>query len=703
MLKTLHKPGRKYVFHDVGFLKMFWDRITPNQKELLQQFVKKGKLEVANCGISMNDVLLPNHHEILYNFLNGRKWCRENLGKVSKTSWYLDPFGFSRAHARLLEEMGFKNLVINRINYKEKAMRRRDSKLTFNWKTMDHSKGLRTTILPFHYNGSSFSVANQKWIYDDPTLKNFNLFYRYTRMMEDFQNLKQIHNANMFFDLYGDDFTHLDFEQTVGSYEKLIAFNKYNPQRSNGFNIKFATISEYFEDLDEVTKMKKKTHAVPQENPNFVPYIDAANTYWTGFYTTRPELKSSITRTIATYRSILTLSTMSLLNRNSGLGAGASEWQDIPVLNEFLQNTIGILLHHDAITCTSNLMTIVDYQKMVKKANTEMVLHLKQVSLLDQVLEKRYGVVQANLSDFFICNTADLRMCQLAALNPRATVFSVLYNPGVKRIHIENVVLPDTSVDLVDEKGSRVENQIVCYPLIRANALGANQPSRICRMFFQVPLERGDTQILKFTKLPYRDFSLYSPTIEFAACRQYRLGENSLIKLNCTKNQEEMRIVNEQGKEFSLVVSLKEYLTRDSGPYIFRPAFGSRQSPKVADFEKLQGVTVVQSPLMFEVRFYYVEASVMVKFFKADLIRPKGLKIRIEVFKRNKNLRLDDTRVYTGREWVAEFKTDWVDNKDFVYCQNGLDLDTVDLPRFSRFVNDFSDDFNLGPCKLLLL
>lgn len=698
MLKTLHKPGRKYVFHDVGFLKLFWANLAATQKELVQQYVKKGKLEIANCGISMNDVLLPDHHEILYNFNNGRKWCKSNLGKVSKTSWFLDPFGFSRAHARLLEDMGFKNLVINRINYKDKAQRRRDSRLIFHWKTKDHTRGLRTAVLPFHYNGSSFSVVYGKWIYDDPTLRTFNLFHRYSRMIEDFEQQKQIYKSNVFFDLYGDDFSHADFELTVGAYEKLMAFNNYNPQRNSGFHIKFATISEFFDDLTEVNKMKKRSHLVPSENPNFVPYIDAANSYWTGFYTTRPELKSSITRCIATYRSILGLSTLSLNRGNSNRTQSRLEAEDIPVFNEFLQNTIGILLHHDAITSTSNLLTVVDYLKMVKQANTEMMLHLKSVSLLDKVLEHRLGLTQANFSDFFFCNSADLRMCLLNGLDQRRTVIGVFFNPGYSRLHIENIVLPDANVELLDEKNQRVDNFIVCYPILRPNA--AITTSRSCRMYFQIPMARGETRILKYTKVASRESALFSPNIEINGCRQFKLNDNTLIRVNCSVTPEELKIINQKGEELSLSVQLKEYLTRDSGPYIFRPAFGSRQSPKTAENEVLRGVTVVQSSMMFEVRYYYNEASVLVKFFKQDQTKLDAFKIVVEVIKKNKNLRHEDTRVYTGREWVVEFQTNWINNKNFYYSQNGLDLDFSDLPRFGRFVNDFNDDYDLGQCKL---
>ena len=679
---------------------MFWANLTDSQKELVQQYVKKGKLEIVNCGISMNDVLLPNTQEILYNFHNGRNWCKEHLGKVSKTSWFLDPFGFSRAHARILEQMGFKNLVINRINYKEKEQRRRDSKLVFNWKTMNHTNGLRTALLPYHYNGSNFSVVYSKWIHDDPTLKTFNLFSRFTRLIEDFLNLKQIYNSNVFFDLYGDDFTHHDFEITVGGYEKLMAFSQYNPQRNGGINFKFATISEFFNDLDEVNKMNRRSAIVPKENPNFVPYIDKFNSYWTGFYSTRPELKSAITRMIATYRAVSVLSALSLLQveGNSSLERSRDEAADIKVFNEYLQTNIGVLLHHDAITCTSNIATIVDYLKMVKKSNTEAVLHLKSITLIDRFLSRKLGLLQADISDFFICNTQDIRICMLSPINPRATVLALLFNPGEDRLHIESVILPDANVELLDSKDKKIDNQIVCYPLIKPGS--SVSQSKSCRMYFQLPMVRGELKVLKFQKVSYRDSLLASPAIETAGCRQYRLGEKSIIKLNCSGIPEELTVVNEDGEEFKLTVALKEYFTRDSGPYVFKPAFGTRQSPKPVDGEYLKGVAVVQTAILFEVRFYYSEASVMVKYYKANA-KPdaRSMNFTVELVKKNKNIRLEDTRVYTGREWVIEFKTSWVRNKNFFYSQNGLDLDIVDLPRFSRFVNDYADDFHLGSCK----
>ncbi len=225
MLKTLHKPGRKFVFHDVGFLRMHWDKLGPKQRLHLKLLVQKKKLEVVNCGVSMNDALLPLFSDVLTNFKSGRQWCRDKLGFRPTTAWFVDSFGFNNVTARLLEDMGYQNLLINRIDYRDKDLRAREGRLLFNWKT-GKSPGLRTAILSSHYNGSDFAVATERWVYDDPFTTIFNLFDKHLQMLEAFRALKLTQRSRLLFDLYGDDFTHMDFEATVGSYEKLIAFNR---------------------------------------------------------------------------------------------------------------------------------------------------------------------------------------------------------------------------------------------------------------------------------------------------------------------------------------------------------------------------------------------------------------------------------------------------------------------------------------------
>jgi alpha-mannosidase len=699
MLHSLYKPGRKYVFHDVGFLKLFWRNISDKDKELVQQYAKKGKLEIVNCGISMNDAVLPKYHEILYNFNNGRKWCEEELGVVSKTSWYIDPFGFGRSHARLLESMGFENLVINRVSYKEKAERRRDHKLMFNWRTKNHSVGLRTAIMPYHYNGSNFTETNRKWVYDDPTSKTFNLYHKFNRMIEDFNDLKTVHKSNMFFDIYGDDFTHQDFDVTLGSYEKLIGFMQYNPQRTQGFRANFSTLSEFFNDLDVMSKAKKRENHISRENPNFVPYADVKNTWWTGFYSTRPKLKSSITRLVATYRSVVSLSTLSLLQTTARKRTPLkdSESAEFHLFNEFLQNTMSILQHHDAITCTSNLAVVIDYEKMVQKANSEISIHLKHVSMLSKYLKAMTSIDPDQLNEFYLCNYVDMRLCMLYDLRANTSVVSVIYNPLRERKVRQSIVTQNADLVLIDSQGIIIPSDIICHSIQVTNI-----DKRACRLFYSLDLTGNQLAMLLYAKKLNRTENVTLPQIEFNGCKSYTLCKDLIAKVNCSiSDPSKLILVDGDGNEFFIKINVKQYFTRDSGPYIFVPAFGTRHSPTAIEGLTLKGVAVAETETIFEVRYYYTGINILLRRFKDDRQKDK-MAFEVEVSFKSKNLRLEDTRIYTGREWVLQIESNWVQNKQFFYSQNGLDLDYVNIPKFTRYLNDYENDFGLGECSFCI-
>lgn len=688
------------MFHDVGFLKLFWKYLTDKEKELVQMYAKKGKLEVVNCGISMNDALLPKYQEILYNFNNGRKWCQEELGVTSKTSWYIDPFGFGRSHARLLESMGFKNLVINRVSYKEKAERRRDHTLMFNWRTRNHSNGLRTAILPYHYNGSNFTETSKKWVFDDPTSKAFNLYHKFTRLIEDFIDLKSIHDSNMFFDVYGDDFTHYDFDVTFGSYEKLIGFMKYNPQRTQGFRANFSTMSEFFDDLDAVNKAKRREGQLVRENPNFVPYADKPKDWWTGFYSTRPKLKSAITRLVASYRSVVALSALSLLQETARgrTPMKDSESVEFHYFNEFLQNTLGILLHHDAITCTSNLAVVIDYEKMVKKANSDISIHLKQVSLLGKFVSSNTGQPSSKFEDYYLCNFVDMRLCMLYDFPSNSTVLSVIFNPLRKRSVRHSIVLQSKDVIVVDEMNSTIPSDIICYALLASNTI-----NRACRLFYTLDMKANQLAIVRYVKEQSRAENITLPTLDPFTCKSFPLSGKSYVKVNCSlADPTELILVDEENQESRLKLTIKQYYTRDSGPYIFMPAFGTRYSPIPIEGASFKGISVTDSQRMFEVRFYYTGINILLRHYRSEKIGENSA-FEVEVAFKSKNMRQEDSRVYSGREWVLQIQSDWVEQRQFFYSQNDLDLDHVYLPKFTRCLNDYDDDFNLCKCKCVFI
>lgn len=90
------------------------------------------------------------------------------------------------------------------------------------------------------------------------------------------------------------------------------------------------------------------------------PFADDKDAYWTGFYTTRPQLKrlakevSGLMHSSLYMRSMFVFSSMTQMQR----------LKEEVVYSEYnMLDTLGILQHHDAITGTASSHNADDYYK----------------------------------------------------------------------------------------------------------------------------------------------------------------------------------------------------------------------------------------------------------------------------------------------------------------------------------------------------
>ena len=135
--------------------------------------------------------------------------------------------------------------------------------------------------------------------------------------------------------LCGEDFAYRNMTINLAVFDIL----KYLIENVNIYDVKLATPSEYFDTL------LNENYEFPVFEGDFLPYItyDAEYQYsWTGFYTTRPYLKSRIVATQKLVRTAELLS--SFINKKSFAGYGDD-----------------VATHHDAFTGTCRHEVFLDY------------------------------------------------------------------------------------------------------------------------------------------------------------------------------------------------------------------------------------------------------------------------------------------------------------------------------------------------------
>jgi hypothetical protein len=88
---------------------------------------------------------------------------------------------------------------------------------------------------------------------------------------------------------FGDDFK---FKNAALQFQNMdLIIKNINSNQGLGVHIRYSTLSEYFQAVH--SDAHRKNVAFPFHRGDFFPYADNGDSYWTGYYSTRPNLKVS--------------------------------------------------------------------------------------------------------------------------------------------------------------------------------------------------------------------------------------------------------------------------------------------------------------------------------------------------------------------------------------------------------------------------
>lgn len=90
--------------------------------------------------------------------IEGHEWLRANIDPniVPVNGWSIDPFGYAPTMAYLLKNMGFKNMLIQRVHYRIKKYLAENKKLEFYWSQLwernekQQTSNIFTHVMPFY-------------------------------------------------------------------------------------------------------------------------------------------------------------------------------------------------------------------------------------------------------------------------------------------------------------------------------------------------------------------------------------------------------------------------------------------------------------------------------------------------------------------------------------------------------------------------
>lgn len=366
----------------------------------------------------MNDEASTYYQDIIDQMTYGHNWLNQTFGSCArpKIGWQIDPFGHSREQASLLSQMGFDGLFLGRIDYQDKELRERSSTLEMVWKSSPSlgSKGdIFTGILPnVYWPPKGFCFDANCW--DEP-LHDQNILTRTREFIAHVKSQAANYNTNHTIITMGMDFYFRDADKWFRNLDKLIS-SVNSLTSSEGVHMVYSTPSCYLNSLHDLNRRWST------KLDDFFPYADAFNTYWTGYFTSRPSLKFHIRLANNVLQAAKQLQALTL-------GLNERTWYKLKPLQEVL----GIMQHHDAVTGTCKQYVSNDYTSMMAKA-----IQVAEESIVESYdrlwIKEGFSPLSVNGGagggPVTFCNQLNSSICEVTQfLSPSSDVTVIIYNP----------------------------------------------------------------------------------------------------------------------------------------------------------------------------------------------------------------------------------------------------------------------------------
>lgn len=378
---TEHK-NMTFIWTEMSYLSMWWDAAPPEMQTKLRALLGSGRLEIPTGGWVMTDEANVELFSMIDQLVEGHTFLRNVLDVKPVSSWSVDSFGHGGTFPHILAKSGIENMVIMRIHYAWKEWFARYQQGDFLWKqpweedgsqaplchnfpydiySIKHSCGPHPqTCLGFdfrHVNGeyNEFSAAYNP-------IDASNLQTRAELLLEQYGRTGSLLPHNVVLVPLGDDFRYNnaeEFDQQYHNYMQLMQFinsHEYNAQ------VTFGTLTDYF------TEVRSRMTKFNTLSGDFFVYSDIFSegqpAYWSGYYTTRPFLKSLSRQLASKLRAaeIIFSLTVNLARVSWSVLPFAvlcSQYNDLVAARRHL----GLFQHHDAITGTSKNFVMQDYQQ----------------------------------------------------------------------------------------------------------------------------------------------------------------------------------------------------------------------------------------------------------------------------------------------------------------------------------------------------
>ncbi|KYQ91545.1 alpha-mannosidase [Tieghemostelium lacteum] len=351
---------RKFVWSEIGYLEQWWKLITQDQRELFKKFVKEKRLEIVNGGWVMNDEACASVDDVIRQLTEGHRFIVEQFGEdaLPKSGWQIDPFGHSNLTPYIQSQMGYRHVVLDRLDYRLKDQLKDQKDLQFLWRNGIGSVGDTNSTDMFAHVLDDFYFSPPHLSFElESNLDYYDLKFNILDIRKYAEEKRKFFQSPHILIPIGGDFHFRNAQKWMDRIDLIekVMEEEYQQGLSNIVAV-YSTLADFFNDT--ITWHRENSVPFKYYQGDFFPYADKPDEYWTGYYTSRPKLKGQIRDVSSKLRSAEIIS--SLLLPNVSL-------DHVQLLKEASQN-LSVLQHHDAVTGTAREHVVQDYFSRISDA-----------------------------------------------------------------------------------------------------------------------------------------------------------------------------------------------------------------------------------------------------------------------------------------------------------------------------------------------
>jgi len=545
----LANPERKFMYVEIAFFSRWWREQSESMKKNVKTLVAEGRLEFINGGWCMNDEATTHFTAVIDQMTLGHQFLQDEFGVRPTIGWHVDPFGHSAMQASMFSQMGFDAFFFGRIDYSEHDYRNKTSELEFIWRGSENF-GSETEIWSHVLYTDYCYLHGYNWesgddpIQDDPRLYDENVREKADQFAAQLRQRAASNKHNNVLVPFGCDFQFEKAPINFKNMDKLISYFKKNGQYK--LNLMYSTPSIYTKYVNsaDITWSVKTS--------DFFPYADGPHAFWTGYFTSRANLKGYEKQINSLSHAVDKLvSTRGLLKTQLSTTLEALSTLD---------DAYGIVQHHDAVAGTEKQHVAFDYAKRLSVGQDAAESFISQA--LDAIINNNSGVDQSKSGAFSFCRLLNESICPHTE-DLSQPIAMVLYNQlsSVSEWYLtvpvttRNVVVTDEQNNIVSsstQPNNKFPNKYDLTFKVKVAAFGHNT-------YF---LQKGAPQKQRKSRENSIENSIYRLVFNPQTGRLTGIL-NKKDKLQVTLTQDYMWYNSSKGTKDD---------GQSSGAYIFRPA-----------------------------------------------------------------------------------------------------------------------------------